>query len=346
MSKLPTTMTVIEINGFGGPEVLQPATRPMPLPGAGEVLIEVAAAGVNRPDVHQREGNYAPPPGASDIPGLEVAGTIIAAGLGVHHHKIGDAVCALVAGGGYASHCLAPAPQVLPVPKGLTLTEAAALPETFFTVWTNLFERGALKPGETVLVHGGSSGIGTTAIQLAKQFGAHIFVTAGSRDKCLACEKLGADVAIEYKREDFAEVIKAKTVGRGVDVILDMVGGDYFQRNINSLAVDGRLVSIAYLKGARVEVNFMPVMRNRLTITGSTLRPRTVEQKGAIAAALHRQVWPLIETGKVKPQIERTFPLDLRLDLARLDQRPDLAVQCRGDGAFLLDGARAQRRAG
>ncbi len=309
MSKLPTTMTVIEINGFGGPEVLQPATRPMPLPSTGEVLIEVAAAGVNRPDVHQREGNYAPPPGASDIPGLEVAGTIIAAGLGVHHHKIGDAVCALVAGGGYASHCLAPAPQVLPVPKGLSLVEAAALPETFFTVWTNLFERGALKPGESVLIHGGTSGIGTTAIQLAKQFGARILTTAGSREKCLACEKLGADVTIEYKREDFAAVVKEKTAGRGVDVILDMIGGDYFQRNINSLAIDGRLVSIAYTRGARVEVNFMPVMRNRLTITGSTLRPRTVEQKGAIAAALLTKVWPLIEKGAVKPLIERTFPL-------------------------------------
>jgi len=309
MSKLPTTMTVIEINGFGGPEVLQPATRPMPLPSTGEVLIEVAAAGVNRPDVHQREGNYAPPPGASDIPGLEVAGTIIAAGLGVHHHKIGDAVCALVAGGGYASHCLAPAPQVLPVPKGLSLVEAAALPETFFTVWTNLFERGALKPGESVLIHGGTSGIGTTAIQLAKQFGARILTTAGSRGKCLACEKLGADVASEYKREDVAAVVKEKTAGRGVDVILDMIGGDYFQRNINSLAIDGRLVSIAYTRGARVEVNFMPVMRNRLTITGSTLRPRTVEQKGAIAAALLTKVWPLIEKGAVKPLIERTFPL-------------------------------------
>jgi NADPH:quinone reductase len=318
MSQLPTTMTAIEINGFGGPEVLQPRTRPMPVPGAGEVLIAVAAAGVNRPDVHQREGNYAPPPGASDIPGLEVAGTIVSVGLGVHNLAVGQPVCALVAGGGYASYCVAPAPQVLPVPKGLSLVEAAALPETFFTVWTNLFERGALKPGESVLVHGGSSGIGTTAIQLAKQFGARIFVTAGSRAKCQACEKLGADVAIEYKREDFAEAIKAKTAGRGVDVILDMVGGDYFQRNINSLALDGRLVSIAYLRGARVEVNFMPVMRNRLTITGSTLRPRTVEQKGAIAAVLLQKVWPLIESGKVKPLIEKTFPLAEAAEAHRL----------------------------
>jgi NADPH2:quinone reductase len=309
MSKLPTMMTAIEIDGFGGPEVLKPTTRPVPLPSTGEVLIEVAAAGVNRPDIHQRQGNYAPPPGASDIPGLEVAGKIVAVGLGVHHHKVGQEVCALVAGGGYAAYCVAPEPQVLPVPKGLSLIEAAAVPETFFTVWTNLFERGGLKAGEIVLVHGGSSGIGTTAIQLAKAFGARIFTTAGSREKCQACEKLGADVAIEYKREDFAEVIKGKTAGRGVDVILDMIGGDYFQRNINSLAMDGRLVSIAYLRGARVEVNFMPVMRNRLTITGSTLRPRSVEQKGAIAAALRAKVWPLIEKGTVKPLIERTFPL-------------------------------------
>jgi putative PIG3 family NAD(P)H quinone oxidoreductase len=318
MSQLPTTMTAIEINGFGEPEVLQPTTQPMPVPGAGEVLIAVAAAGVNRPDVHQRQGNYAPPPGASDIPGLEVAGTIVAVGLGVHNLAVGQQVCALVAGGGYATYCVAPAPQVLPVPKGLTLIEAAALPETFFTVWTNLFERGALKSGESVLIHGGSSGIGTTAIQLAKQFGARIFVTAGSLEKCQACEKLGADVAIEYKREDFAEVIKNKTAGRGVDVILDMIGGDYFQRNINSLAMDGRLVSIAYLRGARVEVNFMPVMRNRLTITGSTLRPRTVEQKGAIAAALRGKVWPLIEKGKVKPLIEKTFPLTEAAEAHRL----------------------------
>lgn len=318
MSQLPTTMTAIEINGFGPPEVLQPRTRPLPVPSAGEVLIAVAAAGVNRPDVHQREGNYAPPPGASDIPGLEVAGTIVAVGLGVRNLAVGQQVCALVAGGGYATYCVAPAPQVLPVPKGLSLIEAAALPETFFTVWTNLFERGALKPGESVLVHGGSSGIGTTAIQLAKQFGARIFVTAGSREKCQACEKLGADVAIEYKREDFAAVIKDKTAGRGVDVILDMVGGDYFQRNINSLAMDGRLVSIAYLRGSRVEVNFMPVMRNRLTITGSTLRPRTVEQKGAIAAALLQKVWPLIDKGIVKPLIERTFPLAEAAEAHRL----------------------------
>jgi NADPH:quinone reductase len=309
MTTLPTTMTAIEITTPGGPDVLRPTTRPMPLPAMGEVLIAVEAAGVNRPDLYQRGGNYPPPPGASDIPGLEIAGRIVALGLGAHHHTVGEAVCALVSGGGYATYCPVPAPQVLPVPQGFTMVEAAALPETFFTVWTNLFERGNLQPGECVLIHGGSSGIGTTAIQLAKAFGARIFTTAGSLDKCRACEALGADVAIEYKREDFAEVIRKKTSGRGVDVILDMVGGDYFQRNINSLAVEGRLVNIAYQHGAQVEINFNLVMRNRLTITGSTLRPRTVEQKGAIAAALRQKVWPLLDRGTVKPQIFRTFPL-------------------------------------
>jgi NADPH:quinone reductase len=323
MTTLPTTMTAIEITTPGGPEVLQPTTRPMPIPAMGEVLIAVEAAGVNRPDLYQRAGDYPPPPGASDLPGLEIAGRIAALGLGVHRLAVGEAVCALVSGGGYASYCVAPAPQVLPVPKGLTMVEAAALPETFFTVWTNLFERGNLRPGESVLIHGGSSGIGTTAIQLAKAFGARIFTTAGSLDKCRACEALGADVAIEYKREDFAEVIREKTTGRGVDVILDMVGGDYFQRNINSLAMEGRLVNIAYQRGARVEVNFTPVMRNRLTITGSTLRPRTVEQKGAIAAALREKVWPLIERGTVRPQIFRTFPLVEAAEAHRLLENSD-----------------------
>jgi NADPH2:quinone reductase len=323
MTTLPTTMTAIEITTPGGPEVLQPTTRPMPIPAMGEVLIAVEAAGVNRPDLYQRAGDYPPPPGASDLPGLEIAGRIAALGLGVHRLAVGEAVCALVSGGGYASYCVAPAPQVLPVPKGLTMVEAAALPETFFTVWTNLFERGNLRPGESVLIHGGSSGIGTTAIQLAKAFGARIFTTAGSLDKCHACEALGADVAIEYKREDFAEVIREKTTGRGVDVILDMVGGDYFQRNINSLAMEGRLVNIACQRGARVEVNFTPVMRNRLTITGSTLRPRTVEQKGAIAAALREKVWPLIERGTVRPQIFRTFPLVEAAEAHRLLENSD-----------------------
>jgi NADPH:quinone reductase len=319
MTTLPATMTVIEIREPGAPAVLRPATRPMPLPGMGEVLIQVAAAGINRPDVLQRQGDYPPPPGASDIPGLEVAGTVIAVGLGVHRFKIGDAVCALVSGGGYASHCVAPEPQCLPVPKGFSMSEAAALPETFFTVWTNLFERGGLKAGETVLIHGGSSGIGTTAIQLAKAFAAQaIFATAGSRDKCHACERLGATRAVDYKHEDFVKVVKDATGGRGVDVILDMVGGDYIQRNINLLAVEGRLVYIAFLRGAKADVNFLPLMLKRGVITGSTLRARSVEQKGAIAASLARQVWPLLDQGKVKPQIYRSFPLAQAAEAHRL----------------------------
>jgi NADPH2:quinone reductase len=319
MSALPASMTAIEITAPGGPEVLKPATRPMPLPGAGEVLIQVAAAGVNRPDVMQRMGQYPPPAGASDIPGLEIAGTVVALGLGVNHVKIGDKVCALVTGGGYATHCVAPEAQCLPVPKGFSMAEAAALPETFFTVWTNLFERGALKPGETVLIHGGSSGIGTTAIQLAKALGAHqVFATAGSRDKCKACEALGASRAIDYKHEDFVKVVKEGTANRGVDVILDMVGGDYIQRNINALAVEGRIVYIAFLRGSQAEVNLMPLMLKRGTITGSTLRARTVEQKAAIAAPLKRIVWPLLDQGKIKPQIYRTFPLAQAAEAHRL----------------------------
>ena len=319
MTTLPATMTVIEITEPGGPEVLRPATRPMPLPGMGEVLIQVAAAGVNRPDVLQRQGDYPPPPGASDIPGLEVACTVVALGLGVHRIKIGDAVCALVSGGGYANHCVAPEPQCLPVPKGFSMAEAAALPETFFTVWTNLFERGHLKAGETVLIHGGSSGIGTTAIQLAKAFGAQaIFATAGSREKCQACERLGATRGIDHKREDFVKVVKDATAGRGVDVILDMVGGDYIQRNINLLAVEGRIVYIAFLRGPKADVNFLPLMLKRGVLTGSTLRARSVEQKGAIAASLARQVWPLLDHGKVKPEIYRTFPLVQAADAHRL----------------------------
>jgi putative PIG3 family NAD(P)H quinone oxidoreductase len=310
MTALPASMTAIEITEPGGPEVLRPAERPMPLPGAGEVLIRVAAAGVNRPDVMQRQGSYPPPPGASDIPGLEIAGTVAAVGLGVNHTKLGDEICALVTGGGYATYCVAPEAQCLPVPKGFSMTEAAALPETCFTVWTNLFERGGLKAGETVLIHGGTSGIGTTAIQLAKVLGAHqIFATAGSRDKCHAAEKLGATRGIDYKHEDFVKVVKDATGGRGVDVILDMVGGDYIQRNINALAVEGRIVYIAFLKGSTAEINLMPLMLKRGTITGSTLRARSVEQKAAIAAPLRRIVWPLLEQGKIRPQIHRTFPL-------------------------------------
>jgi len=310
MTTLPDTMTAIEIAQPGGPEVLKPTTRPMPLPGAGEVLIEVKAAGVNRPDVQQRQGGYDPPPGASDIPGLEVAGRVAAVGLGVQKFRVGDGVCALVAGGGYATYCVAPVPQTLPVPKGLTMVEAAAVPETFFTVWTNLFERVRFQAGETVLIHGGSSGIGTTAIQLARAFGAaQIFATAGSAEKCRACEALGATRAIDYKTADFLAIVKEMTGGRGVDVILDMIGGDYMQKNLSALAMEGRLVNVAYLRGPKIEVNFAPVMLKRLTITGSTLRPRTVEQKGAIAAALHRQVWPLLEKKTLKPVIYRTFPL-------------------------------------
>ncbi len=310
MTTLPPTMIAIEISQPGPPEVLKPTSRPTPMPGMGEVLIEVNAAGVNRPDMQQREGNYEPPPGVTDIPGLEVAGRVVAVGLGVHRTRVGDEVCALVAGGGYAAYCAAPEPQVLPVPKGLTLVEAAAIPETFFTVWTNVFERAHFQPGETILIHGGSSGIGTTAIQLARALGAHqVFATAGSAEKCRACEELGAARGINYKTLDFVKIVKEMTGGRGVDVILDMIGGDYIQKNLSALAMEGRLVNIAYLKGPKMEVNFAPIMLKRLTVTGSTLRPRTVEQKGAIAAALHRTVWPLLEKRKVKPIIYRTFPL-------------------------------------
>jgi putative PIG3 family NAD(P)H quinone oxidoreductase len=319
MTALPATMTTIEITEPGGAEVLRPASRPTPLPGAGEVLIEVAAAGVNRPDVLQRQGGYPPPPGASDIPGLEIAGKVVSVGLGVRHTKVGDNVCALVTGGGYAAYCVAPEPQCLPVPKGFSMVEAAALPETFFTVWTNLFERGGLKAGESVLIHGGTSGIGTTAIQLAKAFGARqIFATAGSRDKCHACEKLGATRGIDYKHEDFVKIVREATGNLGVDVILDMVGGDYIQKNISALAVEGRIVYIAFLRGSEASVNFMPLMLKRGTITGSTLRARSVEQKGAIAAPLKRQVWPLLDQGKIKPQIYRTFPLAQAAEAHRL----------------------------
>ena len=303
-------MTAIEITEPGGPEMLRPTVRPMPLPGAGEVLIAVEAAGVNRPDVLQRLGEYPPPPGASDIPGLEIAGRIAAVGLGVHHLAPGDAVTALVTGGGYANYCVAPEATCLKVPHGFTMVEAAALPETFFTVWHNLFERGRLVAGQSVLIHGGSSGIGTTALQLARAFGARqIFATAGSAAKCHACEQLGATRAIDYKREDFVKIIKEATGGSGVDVVLDMVGGDYIQRNLSALAVDGRLVFIAFLSGATATVNFLSVMLKRISITGSTLRARPVEAKAAIAAALRRDVWPLLDSGKVKPVIHRTFPL-------------------------------------
>ncbi len=317
-ANLPDTMTAVEITEGGGPEVLVPATRPVPVPGAGEVLFEVAAAGVNRPDVMQRKGLYPPPPGASDIPGLEIAGTIVAVGDGAGGWSLGDAACALVIGGGYAEYCAAPAAQCLPVPKGLSLTEAAALPETHFTVWSNVFDRAGLKPGESLLVHGGSSGIGTTAIQLAKAFGARVIVTAGSDEKCAACTGLGADRAINYKTEDFVEAVKDETGGAGVDVVLDMVGGDYVARNFKALAPDGRLVSIAFLKGPKVEINLLPVMLKRLTLTGSTLRPRDIAFKAAIAQRLKEKVWPLIEEGRVKPVIHATFPLAQAADAHRL----------------------------
>jgi putative PIG3 family NAD(P)H quinone oxidoreductase len=302
-------MLAIEIREPGGPEVLVAAERPTPGPAAGEVLIRVAAAGVNRPDIFQRLGRYPPPPGASDIPGLEVAGTIDAVGSGVRGWKTGEAVCALVAGGGYAEYCSAPSPQCLPVPRGLDMTAAAAIPETFFTVWTNVFDRGRLKAGESILIHGGSSGIGTTAIQLAHARGSRVFATAGSAEKCAACERLGAERAINYRDADFAAAIKEATGSRGVDVVLDMVGGDYFARNIDVLAVEGRLVEIATLKGVKAEVNIQTIMQRRLTITGSTLRARPIADKGAIAAAVHQHVWPLLESGAVKPIIHGTFPL-------------------------------------
>jgi NADPH2:quinone reductase len=302
-------MIAVEIREPGGPEVLVEAVRPRPEPAAGEVLIKVAAAGVNRPDVFQRLGRYPPPPGASDIPGLEVAGTIETLGAGVQDWRVGDLVCALVAGGGYAEYCAAPAPQCLPVPRGLDPIAAAAIPETFFTVWHNVFERGRLQPGESLLVHGGSSGIGTTAIQLARAHGARVFATAGSVEKCAACERLGAERAINYRDADFVAVVRELTAGRGVDVVLDMVGGAYFTRNIEALAVEGRLVEIATLQGVTAELNIQTVMQRRLTITGSTLRARPVADKGAIAAALRRHVWPLLEAGAVRPVVHATFPL-------------------------------------
>jgi putative PIG3 family NAD(P)H quinone oxidoreductase len=309
MNALPKEMRHIGMTAPGGPEVLTLATGPVPSPAAGEVLIRVAAAGVNRPDILQRTGNYPPPPGASPILGLEVSGTIAALGPGVTEWHQGDQVCALVAGGGYAEYCVVPAPQCLPVPKSLSLIDAAGLPETFFTVWSNVFDRGRLAAGESFLVHGGSSGIGTTAIQLAQAFGARVFATAGSPEKCAVCKELGAERAIDYRREDFVAIIKEATQGRGVDVILDMVGGPYVVKNLRSLAVEGRLVQIAFLHGSKVTLDLAHVMVRRQTITGSTLRPRPVADKAAIARNLRDKVWPLIEAGKVRPVIDRTFPL-------------------------------------
>lgn len=308
-----TTMSCVEISAFGGPEVLKTTRRPRPGVGADDVLIRVVAAGINRPDVVQRQGNYPAPPGASDLPGLEVAGIVEA--LGDNAVKLnpslslGQKVCALVIGGGYAEYCIAPAGSCLPVPTGLSLIEAASLPETFFTVWYNVFQRGGLKAGDSFLVHGGTSGIGVTAIQLAKAFGATVYATARGEEKCTMCRALGAERAIDYAAEDFSEVIRAETSKRGVDIILDMVGGSYIQRNIRSLATDGRLINIAYLQGSRAEVDFMPVMLKRLTLTGSTLRRQPDSVKSGIAADLYEKVWPLFDAKIVRPVIYGTFPL-------------------------------------
>lgn len=308
-SQIPPEMTAVEISEAGGPEVLRPVRRAVPAAGQGEVLIEVAAAGVNRPDVMQRQGAYDPPPGASDLPGLEVAGRIVRCGDGVESFRPGDQVCALVTGGGYAEYCVAPAAQCLPVPENLSLLEGAALPETFFTVWSNVFDRGGLQSGQTILVHGGSSGIGTTAIQMASAFGAEVYVTAGSEEKCRFCEELGARRAINYRSEDFVDVIKKETGKQGVDLVLDMVGGSYVQRNVDCLKPEGKLVFIAFLEGPKAEVNFAKVMLKRLTVTGSTLRARDVTFKAAIAASLQSRVWPLLEQGRIRPVLHRTFAL-------------------------------------
>lgn len=310
MATLPASMTAIAIREPGPPEVLVPEQRPVPQPGPGEVLIRVAAAGVNRPDVMQRKGLYPPPPGAPDIPGLELAGEVVRLGDGVTRWKAGDRVTALVAGGGYAAYCVAHESNALAFPTGLSAVEAAAIPETFFTVWTNLFERGGLQRGEAALIHGGTSGIGTTAIQLAKAFGARVIATAGSDEKCEACRKFGADVAVNYKTEDFVAATKQATGGKGANVILDMVGGDYIERNYEAAAVDGRIVQIAFQGSAKATVDFRRLMLKRLTHTGSTLRSRPVQEKAALAKAIESHVWPLIAAGKVKPIIFRTFPLE------------------------------------
>ena len=306
---LPSSMRAVEITEFGKPDVLKLGERPVPQPKQGEVLVRVAAAGVNRPDVLQRMGHYPVPPGASDIPGLEIAGEVVALGEGVSSWNVGDELCALVQGGGYAEYCTAPAPQCLPVPAGLSAVEAASLPETFFTVWSNVFDRARLAPGEILLVQGGTSGIGVTAIQMAKAFGHKVFATAGSPQKCAACEELGADRGINYRTEDFVAVVKEATGGRGVNVILDMVGGEYIDRELKCLADDGRLAIIAMLGGAKANVNLNEILRRRLTVSGSTLRPRPVSFKGAIASNLRDKVWPHIESGAIKPVIYRIFPL-------------------------------------
>ena len=323
MPPLPAEMTVIAIRAPGGPEMLVPQRRPVPPLGSDEVLVKVAAAGVNRPDVMQRLGLYPPPAGATDIPGLEIAGEVVAIGAAVRRWKAGDRVMALVVGGGYAEYCPAHESHCLPVPPALTITEAAAVPETFFTVWHNVFERGRLEPGETLLVHGGSSGIGTTAIQLAKASGARVIATAGSAAKCDACRALGADLAVNYRSEDFVAATKAATGGKGADVILDIVGGDYIERNYEAAAVDGRVVQIAFQGSPKATVDFRRLMLKRLTHTGSTLRARSAADKGAIARALEQRVLPLLAAGKVKPVIDSTFPLT---DAAKAHARMESSV--------------------
>jgi len=315
---IPKEMRAVEIARPGGPEVLRLVERPVPAPKASEILIKVAAAGVNRPDVLQRSGNYPVPPDASDLPGLEVAGEVAALGSSVRAFKPGDRVCALVHGGGYAEYCVAPEVTALPIPKGWTLVEAASLPETFFTVWGNVYDRARLAPGESLLVQGGTSGIGVTAIQMAKATGNRVFATAGSDEKCAACLRLGADQAINYRTQDFAAEIKAATGGKGVDVILDMVGGDYVPRELKSLADDGRLVFIAFLRGHKAELDINEVMRRRLTLSGSTLRPRPVEFKGAVARSLREKIWPLIEAGRIRPEVYKTFALAQAAEAHRL----------------------------
>ncbi len=318
MTDLPTEMTYIRATGDGGPEVLVPAKGPLPTPGDGEALIEVVAAGVNRPDVMQRLGMYPPPPGAPETLGMEASGRVAALGAGVEGLKVGDEVYALFGGGGYAEYVTAPAATCLPVPKGVSLVDAAGIPETFFTVWTNVFERAGLKEGQSFLVHGGTSGIGTTAIQLAVARGAAVYATAGGPEKAAFCEKLGAARGIDYRTEDFQAVLKEATGAKGVNVILDMIGGDYTAKNIKSLSVEGVLVQIAFMQGPKVQIDLTPIMLKRLTVTGSTLRPRTVAQKGAIADALKREVWPLIEAGKATPIVHATFPLEKAADAHRL----------------------------
>lgn len=304
---LPDTMTAIEISQPGSPEVLTPVEKPVPKPDQHEVLIKVAAAGINGPDIMQRKGLYPPPPGASEIPGLEIAGTIMALGDKVNKLTVGQEICALVTGGGYAEYCTAPAVLCLPLPTRLNMVQAAGLPETFFTVWNNVFERGRLIQGERFLVHGGTGGIGTTAIQLASVIGAKVFTTAGSDAKCRVCEQLGAAVAINYNSEDFVDRVKAETDNTGVDLLLDIVGGDYLQRNLSCLAADGRLVQIAFQRGPKTHINLVPIMLKRLTVTGSTLRPRSIAEKALLAKQLRQKVWPLLETGSVRPIIHKTF---------------------------------------